>query len=135
MRDARYVQLLIHTEQGEFLTLRRLETNSVSSYIYLPSGESAGELDDVAALDMAVMDGLGLVLNTEDAIRIGYDAEYEPGRGLVTRVLYMLKIKTSRPFLHVGEGYSGFDWVSVAELRGFDPPTQILVQTAVDFYL
>ena len=136
MHDARYVHLLIHTEQGEFLKLRPIETHPVSPYsAALPSGESAGQANDVSALDVAVEASIDLVLNTEDAIQIGFDAEYEPGRGLVTQVLYMLKIKTSRPFLRLDDAHEGYDWVSKDELIGFTPPVQVLVQTAVDFYL
>lgn len=95
------------------------------------------ELDetDLGALDREVLEEVGLVLNTEDAVHIGFDAEYEPGEGMMTRVLYMLKLETARPFIRLSDEHESYDWVSKETLRGFEPPFQVLVHTALDFYL
>lgn len=136
MQDTRVVKLLLYSGRDDFLVLRKGSSHLDQAHaLDLPGGEvSAGE-GDLVALDRGIARQTGLVLNTEDAIQIGFDAEYEPGRGMITCVLYMLKIETVRPMVQLGDEHAAFDWTSQAQLRGFEPPIQVLVQTAVDFYL
>lgn len=134
MQDTRAVKLLIHNGQGEFFVLKRDGVASADA-LDLPGGQVAPGEEDILALDRELARTTGLVLNTEDAIHVGYDAEYEPGEGMMTRVLYMLKIETPRPRIELSDEHNGFDWVDKATLRGFLPPYQILVSTALDFYL
>ncbi|MBH2007226.1 NUDIX hydrolase [Candidatus Saccharibacteria bacterium] len=136
MQDRRSVKLLIRNGEGEFLVLRRSsEYPELTGTFDLPGGMTEPGERDLAALDRKLAQEIGLVLNTEDAVHIGYDAEYEPGEGMMTRVLYMLKLETSRPLLHLSPAHAGFDWVDKETLRGFEPPFQVLVRTALDFYL
>lgn len=136
MQDRRSVKLLIRNGQEEFFVLRRSDTHPSQPHaLDLPGGEVESGEQDLAALDRELAEETGLVLNTEDAVRIGYDAEYEPGEGMMTRVLYMLKLETSRPLVQLSDEHEGFDWVDKDTLRGFEPPFQVLVRTALDFYL
>lgn len=136
MHDTRDVKLLLYSGRDDFLVLRRGATSLGQAHaLDLPGGEVGIGEGDIAALDRGIAEQTGLVLNTEDAIQIGFDAEYEPGRGMITRVLYMLKIETIRPMVRLSDEYVAFDWMSHAQLRGFEPALQVLVQTAVDFYL
>lgn len=136
MHDRRSVKLLIRNTQGEFLVLRRSDTHPTLPHaLDLPGGLVESGESDLAALDRELSEEIGLVLNTEDAVHIGYDAEYEPGEGMMTRVLYMLKLETPRPLVRLSSEHEGFDWVNKDVLRGFEPPFQVLVRTALDFYL
>ncbi|HCH34827.1 TPA: hypothetical protein DEW05_04870 [Candidatus Saccharibacteria bacterium] len=136
MQDRRSVKLLLHNNQGEFLVLRRSDTHPTMPRAFdLPGGDVEPGETDLVALDREISEEIGLVFNTEDAVHIGYDAEYEPGEGLMTRVLYMLKIETSRPLVRLSWEHESFDWVDKETLRGFEPPFQVLVRTALDFYL
>lgn len=136
MQDKRSVKLLIRNAQGEFLVLRRSASHPTQPHaLDLPGGEVELGEQDLAALDRELAEEIGLVLNTEDAVHIGFDAEYEPGEGMMTRVLYMLKLETSRPLIRLSSEHEGYDWVGVDTLRGFEPPFQVLVRTAIDFYL
>lgn len=136
MQDRRSVKLLIRNGNGEFLMLRRSSTHpTLASTLDLPGGEVELGEKDLVALDRELLEETGLVLNTEDAVHIGFDAEYEPGIGMMTRVLYMLKIETPRPLVRLSSEHEGFDWVDKETLRGFEPPFQVLVRTALDFYL
>lgn len=136
MQDVRVIKLLLHSGRDDFLVLQRSGTHPTQPHMYdLPGGVVDGEESDIVALDRELSEETGLVLNTEDAIRIGFDAEYEPGRGMMTRVLYMLKIETVRPMVTLSYEHESFDWLRRDQLRGFEPAFQVLVQTAVDFYL
>ncbi len=136
MQDRRSVKLLIRNGQGEFLVLRRSDTHpTMPRALDLPGGLAEPGEEDLTALDRELAEETGLVLNTEDAVHIGYDTEYEPGEGMMTRVLYMLKIETARPRVALSWEHAGFDWVDKDTLRGFEPPFQVLIRTALDFYL
>ncbi len=136
MQDTRVVKLLIHSGRDDFLVLRRSGTHPTQAHMVdLPGGEMDRGESDLKALDREIAEETGLILNTEDAIHVGFDAEYEPGVGMMTRVLYMLKIETIRPRVQLSDEHESFDWVSKEALRGFEPPFQVLVQTAVDFYM
>lgn len=136
MNDTRVVKLLIHSGRDDFLVLRRSGTHPTQPHMYdLPGGVVDPGESDVIALDRELSEETGLVLNTEDALHIGFDAEYEPGRGMMTRVLYMLKIETVRPMVQLSYEHEAFDWMGRDQLRGFELPFQVLVQMAVDFYL
>lgn len=136
MQDTRVVKLLLYSGRDDFLVLKRSATHSTQPHMVdLPGGEVGMGENDLKALDRELSEETGLVLNTEDAIHIGFDAEYEPGLGMMTRVLYMLKIETVRPLVQLSYEHESFDWVGKEKLRGFEPPFQVLVQTAVDFYL
>ena len=136
MQDRRSVKLLIRNAQGEFLVLRRSRSHPFyPQALDLPGGFVESGEQDLAALDRELAEETGLVLNTEDAIHIGFDAEYEPGEGMMTRVLYMLKLETPRPYVQLSSEHEGYDWVDQDTLRGFLPPYQVLVSTALDFYL
>ena len=136
MQDRRSVKVLIHNGQGEFLVLRRSGTHPTWPHAPdLPGGVIERGETDLQALDREVAEETGLVLNTEDALQVGYDAEYEPGEGMMTRVLYLMKIETSRPRVELSWEHEDFSWSNKDSLRGFEPPFQVLVQTAVDFYL
>ena len=136
MQDRRSIKLLIHNGRGEFLVLRRSASHpDLPHALDLPGGLVESSETDIEALDREIAEEIDLVLNTEDAVRVGFDAEYEPGEGMMTRVLYMLKLETPRPRIELSDEHNGFDWVDKATLRGFLPPYQILVSTALDFYL
>lgn len=136
MQDRRSVKLLIRNDQGEFLVLRRSASHPTQPHaLDLPGGLVESGEQDLQALDRELAEETGLVLNTEDAIHIGFDAEYEPGEGMMTRVLYMLKLETPRPYVQLSSEHEGYDWVQIDTLRGFEPPFQVLVRTAIDFYL
>lgn len=136
MEDRRSVKLLIWNSEGEFLVLKRSdEYPELLGTFDLPGGAAWPGETDTATLDRKIAQEIGLVLNTEDAVHIGYDTEYEPGEGMMTRVLYMLKLETSRPLVRLSPAHAGFDWVDKETLRGFEPPFQVLVRTALDFYL
>lgn len=136
MQDIRSVKLLIRDGAGEFLVLRRSATHPTLAHaLDLPGGEVESGEDDLTALDRELSEEIGLVLNTEDAVHVGYDSEYEPGEGMMTRVLYMLKLETTRPMIQLSSEHEGYDWVDKETLRGFEPPFQVLVRTALDFYL
>lgn len=136
MQDRRSVKVLLHNGRGEFFVLRRSGTHPVWPHAYdLPGGDVEPGESDQTALDRELAEETGLVLNTEDAIQVGYDSEYEPGQGMMTRVLYLLKIETARPRIELSWEHEGFEWVDKSTLRGFEPPFQVLVQTAIDFYL
>lgn len=136
MQDRRSVKLLIRNGQGEFLVLRRSASHPTQPRaLDLPGGEVEPGEQDLSALDRELAEETGLVLNTEDAVHIGFDAEYEPGEGMMTRVLYMLKLETPRPYVQLSAEHESYDWVDVDTLRGFEPPFQVLVRTAIDFYL
>lgn len=136
MQDIRSVKLLIRNAQGEFLVLRRSSSHPTQPHaLDLPGGEVEYGETDLSALDRELSEETGLVLNTEDAVHIGYDAEYEPGEGMTTRVLYMLKLETPRPLVRLSSEHEAYDWVDIDTLRGFEPPFQVLVRTAIDFYL
>lgn len=136
MQDRRSVKLLIRNGQGEFLVLRRSASHPTQPHaLDLPGGEVEPGEQDLEALDRELAEETGLVLNTEDAVDIGFDAEYEPGEGMMTRVLYMLKLETNRPYIQLSSEHEGYDWVQIDTLRGFEPPFQVLVRTAIDFYL
>lgn len=136
MQDRRSVKLLIRNGQGEFLVLRRSSSHTTQPRaLDLPGGLVESGEQDLEALDRELAEETGLVLNTEDAIHIGFDAEYEPGEGMMTRVLYMLKLETPRPYIQLSGEHDGYDWVQIDTLRGFEPPFQVLVRTALDFYL
>ncbi len=136
MQDVRSIKVLIHSGDGEFLVMRRsFNLENQPGALDLPGGKADVGESDLEALDREVLEETGLVLNTEDAIHIGFDAEYEPGEGMMTRVLYMLKLETSRPMIRLSSEHESFDWVDKETLRGFEPPFQVLVRTALDFYL
>lgn len=136
MQDQRIIKLLIHNGQGEFLVMRRSMSHTNRPGLPdLPGGHTEANETDLAGLDRELAEETGLVLNTEDAIHIGYDAEYEPGEGMCTRVLYMLKIDTAHPFIRLSDEHDGYEWVVKERLSGFEPPYQVLVSTALDFYL
>lgn len=101
----------------------------------LPGGLAAVGEDDVATLDRVLRDEFNIFLQTQEAVQVGYDVEYEPGEGLMTRVLYLLKI--DREWMSLGAGCDTvhYDWLPAHKLRNFEPPFQVLVQTALDFYL
>lgn len=136
MQDQRIVKILIRNQQGEFLVMRRsMSRPKRPGLLDLPGGHIDVGETDLQGLDRELAEETGLVLNTEDAIHIGFDAEYEPGEGMCTRILYMLKIETERPMIRLSEEHEGFEWVTQDEVGGFDPPFQVLVHTALDFYL
>ena len=136
MQDRRSIKLLIHNGRGEFLVLRRSASHpDLPHALDLPGGLVESSETDIEALDREIAEEIDLVLNTEDAVRVGFDAEYEPGEGMMTRVLYMLKLETPRPFIRLSSEHESFDWVDKETLRGFEPPFQVLVHTALDFYL
>ncbi|NLA42840.1 NUDIX hydrolase [Candidatus Saccharibacteria bacterium] len=136
MNDRRIVKLLVRNLDGDFLVLRRSETHSSSSHLPdLPGGHVEDGESDIATLDRRLRDELGLFLQTQEAVEVGFDAEYEPGEGLVTVVLYLIKINQSRLPIRLSDDHEGFDWVNSSQLRSFDPPLQVLVQTALDFYV
>ena len=136
MQDQRIIKLLIHNQQEEFFVMRRsMSRTSRPGLPDLPGGHIQVDETDLTGLDRELVEETGLVLNTEDAIHVGYDAEYEPGEGMCTRVLYMLKIETARPRINLSKEHEGYEWVKKDKLTGFDPPYQVLVSTAIDFYL
>lgn len=136
MHDQRIVKLLIRNPKGKFLILRSAGVYAQGArYAELPSAVAQMGEDDVAVLDRAVRDDLGIFLQTQEALQIGFDSEYEPGEGVMTRVLYMLKIPGEYLNITLGERYEKFEWRSASEMRDFDPANQVLVQTALDFYV
>ena len=104
-------------------------------YSQLPSTVVQPGEDDTAALDRAVREDLGIFLQTQEALQIGFDSEYEPGEGVLTTVLYMLKIPSEFLNIRLGDKYETFDWRGASEMRDFEPTSQVLVQTALDFYV
>ena len=136
MQDTRTIKILLRNARGEFLVLRRAdEVYASQTIIDLPGASQGIGQTDAQAMDSALSHCTGLLLNTEEAIQIGFDSEYEPGVGTLTRVLYMLKIDNERPHIVLGSEFVSFDWASLQQLREFEPPYQVLVQTAIDFYL
>lgn len=135
MLDRRIVKLLVRNRDGKFLTLERFDSTSPASQRELVGGDTLPGENDVVVLDRILRDDLNIFLQTQDAIEIGYDSEYEPGEGVVTRVLYMLKIPSTHLNIILSEKYRQYEWSDVAAMRGFEPPFQVLVQTALDFYL
>lgn len=118
------------------MVLRRSGTHPIWPHAPdLPGGDVEPGETDLLAIDRELSEETGLVLNTEDALHIGYDSEYEPGEGMMTRVLYMLKIETPRPRIELSWEHEGYGWVDKDALARFEPPFQVLVRTAIDFYL
>lgn len=136
MPDRRAVKLLVHSRVGEFLVLYRSHTHPIwPHWPDLPGGAVESGETDIQALDREIREEMDVMLPTEDAIQIGYDAEYEPGDGLITRVLYMLKIEQDNLPIKLSWEHEHFAWLPAGELQGFEPPYQTLVQVALDFYL
>lgn len=106
-----------------------------SRYMQLPSALALSSESDIQTLDRAVRDDLGVFLQTQEALQIGYDSEYQPGEGVLTQVLYMLKIPTEYINVTLGASFESFAWRAPREMRDFEPATQVLVQTALDFYV
>lgn len=128
--------LLVRNPQGYFLSLRVSGVEGQHSrYMHLPSALALPGENDTQTLDRAVRDDLGVFLQTQEALQIGYDSEYQPGEGVLTQVLYMLKIPTEYINLTLGAGFESFTWRAPGEMRDFEPATQVLVQTALDFYV
>lgn len=135
MQDRRIVELLVRNLDGRFLVLASNDLSLAPNQPFLVSGEAAAQEDDIATLDRILREDLNIFLQTHEAIQIGYDSEYEPGEGVVTRVLYMLKIPSTHLNIVLSERFSGYEWRNADVMRGFEPPIQVLVQTALDFYL
>lgn len=136
MQDARHVKLLVRNREGNFLVLRQQVIDAVITEAPdLPGGLAAVGEDDVATLDRVLRDEFNIFLQTQEAVQVGYDVEYEPGEGLMTRVLYLLKIDREWMPLGAGRDTVHYDWLPAHKLRNFEPPFQVLVQTALDFYL
>lgn len=136
MQDRRAVKLLVRNQSGEFLVLQRSGAHPRWPHRPdLPGGLIKSHENDTEALDRKIREEMDIILATENAVQIGYDAEYEPGEGLMTRVLYMLKIEQSNLPIKLSSEHEHFEWRTVADMRGFELPYQILIQTALDFYL
>lgn len=137
MHEARIVYLLVRNPQGVCLTLQGAlrEGEASSTHSLLPSAKVRVGENDTQALDRAVRDDLGIFLQTQAALEVGYDTEYIPGEGVVTKVLYLLKIPTEFINITLGESFERFSWRQASELRTFEPVLQVLVQTALDFYM
>lgn len=136
MHDTRIVKLLVRNPQGRFLSLSLSGQYTTGvPYAQLPTAIAHPGEGDVEALDRSVREDLGLFLQTQEALHIGFDSEYVPGEGVITNVLYMLKIPGEYLNITLGERFETFKWRSAAQMRDFDPASQVLVQTALDFYV
>ncbi len=134
MVDTKIVKILIRNLQGDFLVYKKHPADAMNGYRYdLPGDSSVATDDDLKILDRHLQNELNIFLQTQDAIKVGFDVEYEPGEGLVTRVLYLIKINQENPPMAGGQG--SYEWVPSETLRGFEPPFRVLIQTALDFYL
>lgn len=135
MQDRRVVELLVRNLDGKFLVLTSNDLSVAPNQPFLVRGEAKAQEDDTATLDRVLREDLNIFLQTHEAIQIGYDSEYEPGEGVITRVLYMLKIPGTHLNIVLSERFSSYEWRDANTMRGFEPPMQVLVQTALDFYL
>ena len=136
MQDQRIVKLLVRNRAGSFLVLEEAMIDAIrTTRPDLPGGPTHEGESDIAALDRILRARYNVFFQTQEAVHVGFDAEYEPGEGLITRVLYLLKIEDTHVPLAAGREAVQFTWEPATSLRGFDPPFQVLVQTALDFYV
>lgn len=136
MQDKRIVKLLVRNREGNYLVLHRDVITPDKRFLPdLPGGETLPGENDTVALDRMLREDLNIFLQTQDAIEIGFDSEYEPGEGVVTRVLYMLKIPSTHLDFVLSDTLEGYEWSAGSAMRGFEPAFQVMVQTALDFYV